>query len=52
MTPARSQSEAENPLEHQEGADGLVSVKLAAPPPPMMVVVKPVVHGLGINLEG
>ncbi len=46
------QSEVENPLEHQEGTDGLVSVKLAAPPPPMMVVVKPVAHGLGINPEG
>ncbi len=47
-----SQSEVENPLEHQEGCDGLVSVKLAVAPPPMMVVVKPVAHGLGINPEG
>ena len=41
-----------HPLEHQEGCDGMVSVKLAAAPPPMMVVVKPVAHGLGINPEG
>ena len=47
-----AQSEVENPLEHQEGTDGLVSVKLAAAPPPMIVVVEPVVHGGGINPEG
>jgi len=46
------QSEAENPLEHQEGTDGLVSVKRATASPPMMVVVEAVVHGGGINPEG
>jgi hypothetical protein len=45
-------SESENPLEHQESADGLVGVELAASPSPMMVVVKPVVHDLGSNPEG
>ncbi len=47
-----SQGEAENPLEHQEGRDGLVGVELATTPSPVMVVVEPVVHGICINPEG
>ena len=52
IRPLHSQSEVENPLEHQEGGDDLFGVKLATAPPSMMVVVKPIAHGLGINPEG
>lgn len=40
------QSEAENPLEHQKGADGLVGVKLAAALSPVTVMMKPVGDGV------
>ena len=45
-------SDADNPLEHQEGRDALISAKLALAPSSVMVMVKQVAHGLGINPEG
>lgn len=46
-----SQIEAENPLEHQKSADGLVGVELATPSP-VVVLVKEVIHRVCINPEG
>ncbi len=43
---------AENPLEHQEGEDGLIGVELVAAPFSVMIMVEPVVHGGGIHPEG
>lgn len=39
-----SQGETENPLEHQDGSDGLVGVELTAAALSVMVVVEPVVQ--------
>ena len=44
-----SQSQIENAFEHQEGADGLAGVWLAAAPWHVMGVVEPVVHDIRIN---